>query len=233
MHLLSFHTQLQLCNIRKGKEQALSQLGCREKKNIFWSFWWEMSIFTQGFTRIRRRFQAGGFWIFKLGRRGPWGHTTQITLESPGSAGSQLVAQQWISSAKTEMFIYIGGFNCPHLSLHPQDGLLYMEGIWFAFCLSTRSVKMLTPGAQIGRTCSKWIREDPLCWLCPGAGSQPETSGNFRVFQDCRVISSTLTGLIHPLLSHTHPASHKWELSFPSSPHTCTPTCKIFSKIKI
>lgn len=32
MHLLSFHTQLQLCNIRKGKEQALSQLGCREKK---------------------------------------------------------------------------------------------------------------------------------------------------------------------------------------------------------
>lgn len=64
MYLLSFHTQLQLCNITKGKEQALSQLGCKEKTFFFLlyrSFWWEMSIFAQGFTCIRRRFQAGGF----------------------------------------------------------------------------------------------------------------------------------------------------------------------------
>lgn len=35
MHLFSLHTQLQLCNITEGKEQALSQLDCRAKAFFF------------------------------------------------------------------------------------------------------------------------------------------------------------------------------------------------------
>lgn len=44
-----------------------------------------MPIFTQGFACIRRRFQAGGFWILKLGQRGPQGQTSQMTTDSYGS----------------------------------------------------------------------------------------------------------------------------------------------------
>lgn len=139
MHLFSLHTQPQLCNITEGKEQALSQLDCRAKPFLSYrSLWWEMPIFTQGFICIRR-FQAGGFWIHKLGQRGPQGQTTQITVESYGSTGSQQgLAAKWRATGCSTMdqlwgrlkkCIYIGGLNCPPWSLFPGGGLYTSRGL--------------------------------------------------------------------------------------------------------
>lgn len=120
-----------------------------------------------------------------------------------------------------------------HICLYIHEMDYVHQGDLVCFFCQHKECQMLTPGAHMWRSCSKWTGQDPLCWLSPGAGNQPEASGNFWVLQECRVISSTLTGLINARLSHTHPTSHKWELSLPSSPHTCTLTCKIFHERKI
>lgn len=152
---------------------------------FFWysSFWWEMSIFTRGFTCIRRRFQAGGFWILKLGWRGPQGHTAQITLAAPGASwlfnsGSALLRLKCLFTLEVSI-----AHIC--LYIHKMDYVNQGDLV----CFLSQHRRGLILGAHTWRTRSKWTGEDPLCWLCRGAGSQPETSGNCWVFQDCRVIS--------------------------------------------
>lgn len=70
MHLLSFHTQLQLCNPTKGKEQALSQLDCREKPFFVQTFLvGDVNIYP-GLHLYQEEISGWWFWIVKLGKEG-------------------------------------------------------------------------------------------------------------------------------------------------------------------
>lgn len=122
-----------------------------------------------------------------------------------------------------------------HLCLYIQEVDYIHQGDWnWAYFLSQhRSVRRLTPGAHTERTSFKWTEKDPICWFCWGPESQPETSGNFWVLQDCKVISITLTGLSKATLFHTRSSARsESSLSPPLFTHVLQ-TCKIFSEIRI
>lgn len=179
-----------------------------------------------------------------LGQKGPQEQATQITTESCGNTGSRWgLAVKWRATDCSTVDQLWGRLKnlfalevlIAHLFLYIQEVDYIHQGDWnWAYFLSQhRSVKRLTPGAHTERTCFKWTEEYPICWFCWGPESQPETSGNFWVLRDCKMISITLTGPSKATLFHTCPSARsESSLSPPLFTHVLQ-TCKIFSEIRI
>lgn len=160
MHLFSLCTQLQLCNITEGKQQALSQLDCRAK--AFFFFLTEVYGGRCQYLPKALLISGGDFklvafeylsWDEGMKRapktEKPNDHREPRQHWEPTGACWEMKSDWLLNSGsaleKTEKFIHIGGLSCPPLSLYPGGRGL---GLVLLFVSEQKYQKADTPGAH-------------------------------------------------------------------------------------